>query len=99
MFRIVALIKKYLVLLPFVAVAGHRCDCQLQATRWLKNGAPLQFPPDGRIQRLDKADKLSLAFKVCELDDAGTYSVEITEFVKNGEQDQTNCWLDVEGEF
>ena len=20
------------------------------------------------------------------------------EFVKNGEQDQTNCWLDVEGE-
>ena len=21
------------------------------------------------------------------------------EFVKNGEQDQTNCWLDVEGEI
>ena len=38
-------------------------------------------------------------FKVCELDDAGTYSVEITEFVKNGERDQTDCWLDVEGEL
>ena len=29
---------------------------------------------------------------------AGTWSCEIMEFVKNGEQDQTNCWLDVEGE-
>jgi len=29
----------------------------------------------------------------------GTWSCEIMEFVKNGEQDQTNCWLDVEGEF
>ena len=36
-------------------------------------------------------------FKVCELDDTGTYSVEITEFVKNGEKDQTDCWLEVEG--
>ena len=27
----------------------------------------------------------------------GTWSCEIMEFVKNGEQDQTNCWLDVEG--
>ena len=45
----------------------------------------------------DKAEKLSLVFKVCELDDTGTYSVEITEFVKNGEKDQTDCWLEVEG--
>jgi len=68
----------------------------LKATRWLKNGSPIQYPADGRIQRVDKAEKLSLVFKVCELDDAGTYSVEITEFVKNGERDQTDCWLDVE---
>ena len=34
---------------------------------------------------------------MCELDDTGTYSVEITEFVKNGEKDQTDCWLEVEG--
>ena len=62
---------------------------------------------------MDKAEKLSLVFKTCELDDAGivtiilravmmttagTWSCEIMEFVKNGEQDQTNCWLDVEGE-
>lgn len=39
---------------------------------------------------------MSLVFKVCELDDTGTYSVEITEFVKNGEKDQTDCWLEVE---
>jgi len=65
-------------------------------TRWLKNGSPIQLPSDGRIERVDKGDKLSLVFKVCELDDAGTYSVEIMEFVKNGEVDQTNCWLDVE---
>ena len=30
------------------------------------------------------------------MDDTGTYSVEITEFVKNGEKDQTDCWLEVE---
>ena len=48
---------------------------------------------------MDKNEKLSLVFKVCELDDAGTYSVEITEFVKNGERDQTDCWLDVEGKL
>jgi len=65
-------------------------------TRWLKNGSPIQFPSDGRIQRYEKGDKLTLMFEVCELDDAGTYSVEIMEFVKNGEVDQTNCWLDVE---
>ena len=58
----------------------------------------IQYPVDGRIQRVDKNEKLTLVFKVCDLDDAGTYSVEITEFVKNGERDQTDCWLDVEGE-
>ena len=57
----------------------------------------IQFPADGRIQRVDKGDKLSLVFRVCELDDTGTYSVEIAEFVKNGEKDQTDCWLEVEG--
>ena len=36
---------------------------------------------------------------MCELDDTGTYSVEITEFVKNGEKDQTDCWLEVEGKY
>merc|ERR1719361_3181605 len=71
-------------------------NAPLKVTKWLKNGSPLQFPPDGRIQRVDKAEKLSLVFKVCELDDTGTYSVEITEFVKNGEKDQTDCWLEVE---
>ena len=39
---------------------------------------------------------MSLVFKVCELDDTGTYSVEITEFVKNGEKDQTDCWFQVD---
>ena len=49
-----------------------------------------QYPADGRIQRVDKGEKLTLVFRVCELDDTGTYSVEITEFVKNGEKDQIN---------
>ena len=31
------------------------------------------------------------------MDDTGTYSCEIMEFVKNGEKDQTDCWLQVEG--
>ena len=87
-----------------------------QKSRWLKNGTAFNFPADGRISRVDKAEKLALVFKTCELDDAGivtvicilrtvmmmvtagTWSCEIMEFVKNGEQDQTNCWLDVEGE-
>ena len=90
----------------------------------MKNGTAFNFPADGRISRVDKAEKLALVFKTCELDDvgiggiiislgrkkvnikivetmtmtAGTWSCEIMEFVKNGEQDQTNCWLDVEGE-
>ena len=38
-------------------------------------------------------------FQVCVLDDTGTYSVEITEFVKNGERDQTDCWLEVSGKL
>ena len=58
-----------------------------------------QYPADGRIQRVDKGEKLTLVFRVCELDDTGTYSVEITEFVKNGEKDQTDCWLEVEGRY
>ena len=46
---------------------------------------------------MEKGDKLSLIFKTCEMDDTGTYSLEIMEFVKNGEKDQTDCWLQVEG--
>lgn len=63
-------------------------------TRWLKNGTPLTF--DKRIERQDKGEKLSIVFRTCELDDTGTYSCEILEFVKNGERDQTDCWLQVE---
>jgi hypothetical protein len=58
----------------------------------------LQFS-DKRIERQEKGEKLSLLFKTCELDDTGTYSVEIMEFVKNGEKDQTDCWLQVEGRW
>ena len=36
-------------------------------------------------------------FLILILMSPGTWSCEIMEFVKNGEQDQTNCWLDVEG--
>ena len=46
---------------------------------------------------MEKGYKLSLIFKTCEMDDTGTYSLEIMEFVKNGEKDQTDCWLQVEG--
>ncbi|XP_023324296.1 twitchin isoform X2 [Eurytemora carolleeae] len=63
-------------------------------TRWLKNGSPMTF--DNRIERQDKGEKLSLVFRTCEMDDTGTYSCEIMEFVKNGEKDQTDCWLQVE---
>ena len=55
----------------------------------------IQF--DKRVERVDKGDKCSLVFRVCELDDTATYSLEIMEFVKNGERDQTDCWLQVEG--
>ena len=59
----------------------------------------LHFAPqfDKRIERQDKGEKLSIVFRTCELDDTGTYSCEIVEFVKNGERDQTDCWLQVEG--
>ena len=42
---------------------------------------------------------MSLVFRTCEMDDTGTYSCEILEFVKNGEKDQTDCWLQVEGGY
>lgn len=110
--------EKGLTARPLKLVAHlNVADAPLKATKWLKNGSPLQvvwlcqvlksifdlqifqYPADGRIQRVDKGEKLTLVFRVCELDDTGTYSVEITEFVKNGEKDQTDCWLEVEGRY
>lgn len=55
---------------------------------------------DGRYKRTDDPDgKFTLVIRNCELEDTGTYSFEIQQFVKEGEEDQIDCRVDVEREL
>lgn len=63
--------------------------------RWLRI---LRAPCLFRYQRKDDGEKFTLTIRKCRLEDAGVYSFEIQQYVKDGEPDQIDCWLDVEGE-
>ncbi len=45
---------------------------------------------------MDK-EKLSLVIRKCSLEDSGMYSCEIQQFVKDGEKEQINCNVTIEG--
>jgi hypothetical protein len=52
---------------------------------------------DGRYQRKDDPDgKFTLIIRNCDIEDTGTYSFEIQQFVKEGELDQIDCRLEIE---
>jgi hypothetical protein len=40
---------------------------------------------------------LTLLIHRCKVDDSGTYSCEIQQYVKEGEPDQTDCLVLIEG--
>ena len=65
--------------------------------QWMKNGKPLKNGDmDGRIQIRTNETKLSLFVDNATLEDAGIYSCEIKQFVKEGEADSTECVLAME---
>ena len=54
---------------------------------------------DGRYERKDDAEgKFTLIIRKCCLEDTGTYSFEIQQFVKEGELDQIDCRVNIERE-
>ena len=61
-----------------------------------KSFFPLQGA-DSRYERRQDKDKLTLVVRKCTFDDMGMYSCEIQQYVKEGEDDQVNCWLSIEG--
>ena len=63
--------------------------------KWLKNGAPIDWS-QSTCQKRDEGCMSCIYFPNVVMDDSSYYSTQIMEFVKNGEQDQTNCWFEVE---
>ena len=63
--------------------------------KWLKNGAPIEWS-QSTCQKVDEGCMSCIYFPNVVMDDSSYYSAQIMEFVKNGEQDQTNCWFEVE---
>ena len=63
--------------------------------KWLKNGAPIVWSEVNCIKK-DEGCISSIYFDNCEEDDTSYYSAIILEFVKNGYEDQTNCWFQVD---
>ena len=63
--------------------------------KWLKNGAPIDWSQSTFVKK-DEGCISCIHFPDVVMDDSSYYSAQIMEFVKNGEQDQTNCWFEVE---
>ena len=62
--------------------------------KWLKNDAPIVWSEANCVKK-DEGCVSSIYFPNCEEDDTSYYSAIIMEFVKNGYEDQTNCWFQV----
>ena len=62
--------------------------------KWLKNNAPIVWSEVNCVKK-DEGCVSSIYFPNCEEDDTSYYSAIIMEFVKNGYEDQTNCWFQV----
>lgn len=54
---------------------------------------------DSRYQVLMEDDRTQLTIKKCKLEDAGIFSCEIQQFVKDGEDSEIVCNLSVEGKM
>ena len=52
-----------------------------------------------RYERRDDKEKIMLVIHKAKIDDTGMYSCEIQQYVKEGESDQTNAWVTVEGKY
>ena len=63
--------------------------------KWLKNNAPIVWSEVNCVKK-DEGCVSSIYFPNCEEDDTSYYSAIILEFVKNGYEDQTNCWFQVD---
>ena len=63
--------------------------------KWLKNNAPILWSEVNCVKK-DEGCVSSIYFPNCEEDDTSYYSAIIMEFVKNGYEDQTNCWFQVD---
>ena len=63
--------------------------------KWLKNNAPIVWSEVNCVKK-DEGCVSSIYFPNCEEDDTSYYSAIIMEFVKNGYEDQTNCWFQVD---
>ena len=63
--------------------------------KWLKNGAPIDWAQSSCIKK-DEGCMSCIYFPNVTLDDSSYYSAQIMEFMKNGYDDQTNCWFEVE---
>lgn len=63
--------------------------------KWLKNGAPIDWSTSSFVKR-DEGCISMIYFPNVVMDDSSYYSAQIMEFMKNGEDDQTNCWFEVE---
>jgi len=63
--------------------------------KWLKNGAIINWADVSCIKK-DEGCVSSIYFPNCVEDDTSYYSATILEFMKNGEEDQTNCWFQVD---
>ena len=63
--------------------------------KWLKNNAPIDWSQSS-CQKIDKGCMSCIYFPNVVMDDSSYYSAQIMEFMKNGEDDQTNCWFEVE---
>ena len=63
--------------------------------KWLKNGAPIDWSQSSCIKK-DEGCMSCIYFPDVVMDDSSYYSAQIMEFMKNGYDDQTNCWFEVE---
>ena len=64
--------------------------------KWLKNGAIINWAEQTNIIKKDEGCYSCIHFPNVTMDDSSYYSAQIMEFMKNGEDDQTNCWFEVE---
>ena len=64
--------------------------------KWLKNGAIINWNEQKNIIKKDEGCHSCIYFPNVTMDDTSYYSAQIMEFMKNGEDDQTNCWFEVE---
>ncbi|XP_059094392.1 twitchin-like [Tigriopus californicus] len=92
-------VKKFKEELTGFTNRSIKLSCQLNyggaKLKWMKDGKPISFA-DSRYQLLMEEDRTQLTIRKCKLEDAGRYSCEIQQFVKDGEESEIICNLNIE---